>query len=67
LRTTVDIPEETLKEVERITGEKSVSRAVRKALEDYIRHARIERLRASMGDWKLDLDDWYEFRHSERT
>jgi hypothetical protein len=66
MRTTVNIPEDTLLNLEKLTGEKSVNKAVQKALDEYIRHARIERLRASLGTWDLDLDDWYEFRHAER-
>ena len=67
MRTTLDIDEELLERVERIVGEKSASKAVNKALQEYIRQDRARRLIASLGERDLDIDDWYEFRHSERT
>jgi Arc/MetJ family transcription regulator len=67
MRTTVEIDKELLATAERMSGEKSPSRIVNKALEEYIRKWRAERLIASLGTWDLDLDDWYEFRHQERT
>jgi Arc/MetJ family transcription regulator len=67
MRTTVEIDEKLLATAERITGEKSPSKVVNKALEEYIRRWRAERLIASLGTWDLDLDDWYEVRHQERT
>jgi hypothetical protein len=36
-------------------------------LEEYIRMRRKEKLLAALGTRNLDLDDWYEFRHTERT
>ena len=67
MRTTVDIDKKLLENVVRLSGEKSVTKAVTKALEDYVRRRRGEKLIASLGTWDLDLDDWYEFRHQERT
>lgn len=66
MRTTIDLDERLMKQVETITGESSKTRAVSKALEDYVRRVRIEELLASLGNLDLDLDDWYEFRHQER-
>jgi Arc/MetJ family transcription regulator len=67
MRTTVEIDKDLLATAERMSGEKSPSKIVNKALEEYIRKWRAERLIASLGTWDLDLDDWYEFRHQERT
>jgi Arc/MetJ family transcription regulator len=67
MRTTVEIDEKLLATAERMSGERSPSKIVNKALEEYIRKWRAERLIASLGTWDLDLDDWYEFRHQERT
>jgi Arc/MetJ family transcription regulator len=67
MRTTVDIDERILQDISRRTGEKSLNKAINKALADYLRHDRARRLVASLGTWDLDLDDWYEFRHMERA
>ena len=66
MRTTIDVDERLMDQVEAITGEASKNKAVNKALEDYVRRVRIEELVASLGKLDLDLDDWYEFRHMER-
>jgi len=66
MRTTIDVDERLMGQVEAITGEASKNKAVNKALEDYVRRVRIEELLASLGKLDLDLDDWYEFRHMER-
>ncbi len=67
MRTTLDIDRKLLEEATKIAGEKSVSLAVNKALEEYVKQDRRRRLVESLGTWNLDLDDWYEFRHAERT
>ena len=67
MRTTIDINEELLEEAEKFIGEKSVSKAVNKALEEFVRRQKAQALIDSLGTWKLELDDWYEFRHQERT
>ena len=67
MRTTLDIDEKLIEEAERLTGEKSASKAVNKALAEFIRRERAKELIASLGTWDLDLDDWYEFRHQERS
>jgi Arc/MetJ family transcription regulator len=67
VRTTIDIDPALLEKAEEIMGEKSPSKAVNKALAEYVRRRRIAELRASLGTWTLNLDDWYEVRHEERT
>lgn len=66
MRTTLDVDKELLDAVVDLTKEKSKSRAVTKALEEYVRREHIEGLLALLGKLDLDLDDWYEFRHMER-
>jgi len=63
MRTTIEIDEELLKAAAELAGEKNKGKVVNRALEEYVRRRRIEKLLASMGTWDLDLDDWYEFRH----
>ena len=66
MRTTLDIDKKLLDEVLSETAEKSKSKAVNKALEEYVRHLRTQRLLALQGKLDLNLDDWYEVRHMER-
>ena len=67
MRTTLDIDEDLLNNVVQFTGERSKSKAACKALESYVRDQRIASLRAMFGKLDLDLDDWHEYRHRERT
>jgi Arc/MetJ family transcription regulator len=67
MRTTIDLDESLLEEVTSLLGEKSPSKAVNEALREYVRKARARELIESLGTWDLDLDDWYAYRHSERT
>ena len=64
MRTTLDIDEGHLEELVKLTGEKSKSKALNKALEEYIRRKRIQELRAALGTIDL-VDNWYELRHME--
>ena len=64
MRITVDIDEGLLKEAVTLTGEKSKSKALNKALEDYIRRKKIDELRAMLGTIDL-VDNWYELRHMD--
>ena len=66
MRTTLDLDEKLLEEVVKLTGEKSKSKAVKKALEGFLREARLNRLIDLQGRLDLDLNDWYEHRHTER-
>ena len=54
MRTTLDIDGTLLNEVVEATGEKSRSKAVNKALSDYIRHIKIADRRAMAGRAPLD-------------
>ena len=66
MRTTLDINKELLEKVVDATGERSKSKAVNKALGAYVREIRMKRLLELRGTLDLDLDDWYELRHTER-
>jgi hypothetical protein len=55
MRTTLDIDERTLERVVEITCEKSTSKAVQKALDEFIRRKAIDELRAMAG--KMPIDD----------
>ena len=55
MRTTLDIDEKLLEEVVEATGQKSKTKAVSKALNDYMRRRKIAELRAMAG--KIQLDD----------
>lgn len=66
MRTTIDVDKETLEQIVEATGESSKNRAVKKALDEYLRRVRIEHLLSLRGKLDLDLDDWYELRHMER-
>ena len=66
MRTTFDVDTELFKEVEKLMGAKS-SKALNAAMAELIRLKRKERLLGSLGNRDLDIDDWYEFRHADRT
>ncbi len=66
MRTTLDINKGLLEKVVDATGEGSKSKAVNKALSAYDRGIRMKRLLELRGKLDLDLDNWYELRHTER-
>ncbi len=54
MRTTVTIPDKLFEELMNASGSTSRSRAVQLAVEQYVRRAKLEQLRALRG--KLDID-----------
>ena len=54
MRTTLDLDPKLLEDVVKATGQKSKTKAVSKALEDYIRRKKIAELRSMAGRIKLD-------------
>jgi len=57
MRATLNIPDDLLKEVQKITGEKSKTKAITVAMQEYIRQKKIKELMALSG--KIDIDyDW---------
>jgi Arc/MetJ family transcription regulator len=68
-RTNLVLREDLLDEVTRLSGEKTYSRAVERALEEFVRHAKARRildLRAS-GLWEGNLAKMRRDGHSART
>ena len=64
MRTTLDIDSRLLEEVAKTTGEKSLSKAVSRALDEFLRRRKIERLIELAG--KIDLvDNWRELEEIE--
>lgn len=64
MRTTFDVDETLLEQVKAMTGEKNQSKAVSKALREFLRHAAVENLLGMAG--KIDLvDNWYDLRHMD--
>ena len=64
MRTTLDVDEKLMETMLKMTGEKSKSKAVNKAMEDYIRRRSIDELRAMAG--KIDvIDNWQELEELE--
>ena len=64
MRTTIDVDEKLLETMLKMTGEKSKSKAVNKAMKDYIRRRSIDDLRAMAG--KIDMiDNWQELEELE--
>ena len=64
MRTTLDVDEKLMETMLKMTGEKSKSKAVNKAMEDFIRRKSIDDLRAMAG--KIDMiDNWQELEELE--
>ena len=64
MRTTLDVDEKLLETMLKMTGEKSKSKAVNKAMKDYVRRRSIDDLRAMAG--KIDMiDNWQELEELE--
>ena len=58
MRTTLDIDPDLLEKVVETTGERSKTRAVNRALEEYVRRVKINELRAMAG--RIPLNDTRE-------
>ena len=56
MRATLNIPDELLSEVQRITGEKSKTKAIVTAMEAYVRDEKMTELRTLRGKITLDYD-----------
>ena len=59
MRTTLNIDQDIIEKVVKATGEKSRSKAIDKALKEYLQRKAIDELRAMSG--KIDIEDnWRE-------
>ncbi len=56
MRATLNIPDELLSEVQKISGERSKTKAIVIALKEFIRHKKIKELIALRGKIKIDYD-----------
>ena len=61
MRTTINVDDNTLDFVMKETGALTKTEAIRKALEDYVRRRKIEKLIALKGKIKFDVD-WKTLR-----
>ena len=56
MRATLNIPDDLLSEVQKITGEKSKTKAITVAMKEYIRQKKIKELIALRGKIQIDYD-----------
>lgn len=56
MRTTLDLPEDLLRDLQGVTGAPTRREAVIVALEDYIRRQRLKRVAAAAGQLDFDVD-----------
>ncbi|MCK6530386.1 type II toxin-antitoxin system VapB family antitoxin [Myxococcota bacterium] len=56
MRTTLDLPEDLLRDLQRVTGAPTRREAVVVALEDFIRRQRLLRVAAAAGQLDFDVD-----------
>jgi Arc/MetJ family transcription regulator len=65
MRTTLDLDENLLEQAIEATGEKSKTKAVNKAMKQYVRQLHIAHRLSREAKFDQNWDDWYEFRHME--
>jgi metal-responsive CopG/Arc/MetJ family transcriptional regulator len=56
MRATLNIPDELIREVQAISGEKSKTKAIITVMESYVRQKKMEELLALKGKIKIDYD-----------
>ena len=61
MRTTITIDDEVTKELMQTTGEKSITAAIRMALQDYLAGLRKQKLMALRGQVQIE-DTWQQLR-----
>ena len=61
MRTTINISDEVTKELMQTTGEKSITAAIRMALQDYLAGLRKQKLMALRGQVQIE-DTWQQLR-----
>ena len=64
MRVTVEIPDSLVKDLLKVTGERTKARTICLAIKDYIRRKRKEKLLSLSGKIKFDLD-WQEMEEIE--
>ncbi|MBM4141661.1 MAG: DUF2191 domain-containing protein [Nitrospira sp.] len=56
MRATLNIPDDLLSEVQKITGEKSKTKAITTAMKEYVRQKKIKKLLALRGKIQIEYD-----------
>jgi hypothetical protein len=56
MRATLNIPDDLVSEVQKVTGEKSKTKAITIAMQEFVRQKRIKKLLAMRGKIKIDYD-----------
>ncbi|GBD96344.1 MAG TPA: DUF2191 domain-containing protein [Nitrospirae bacterium] len=56
MRATLNIPDDLISEVQKVTGEKSKTKAIVVAMQEYIRQKKIKELIALRGKIRIDYD-----------
>ena len=64
MRTTLNIPDDLINEVQKVSGEKSKTKAIVKSMKEYIKQKKIMELLALKGKVGIDYD-WEEEERSE--
>ncbi len=64
MRTTLDVDKQLLEDIVRVTGARTKSQAVSKALEEYLREVRLRALRKALDHITLE-DNWRQLRDME--
>ncbi|HEY8908274.1 MAG TPA: type II toxin-antitoxin system VapB family antitoxin [Rhodoferax sp.] len=66
MRTTITIDDELMNQLMQTTGESSPAKALRQAVQDYVRQTRVKKLLALRGQVPLE-DNWRELRALDVT
>jgi metal-responsive CopG/Arc/MetJ family transcriptional regulator len=56
MRATLNIPDDLLSEVQKATGEKSKTKAITTAMQEFVRQKKIKKLLAMRGKIRIDYD-----------
>jgi metal-responsive CopG/Arc/MetJ family transcriptional regulator len=64
MRATLNIPDELIREVQSLSGEKSKTRAIVAVMEEYVRSKKVEQLLALRGKLHIDYD-WEKAENEE--
>ncbi len=60
MKTTVDIPDNDLKELMRLSGAATKREAIVSAIQAFVRQKRLQTLKFSFGTWNIDTNDEME-------
>ena len=63
MRVTVNMPDELISEVQKLSGEESKTRAITIAMQEFVRQQKIKKLIALRGKVQID----YDWKNEERT